>query len=1712
MSCTAFLRRVAAVAAAATVTLGVGPFVGSSLADPGIVSTTPANNATVGKRPAISATYGVALNPVLSNIVIAAATPGAGDPTCTRSFSVDNKTIICTLSGDLSDASDPYTVTIDAVGNNPTDGAAQTQIHLNVDSTGPVFSAPPAFSAAPVTAANQSAITINGTATDASGPIAINVSVNDTNGATPPVTASTSKASGAAFSVPVDLTGLSDGTLTATVTATDAFGNVTTASPTATKDAVGPAFVSSSPIDNSRNQPRTQVVGTFGETLGSTSSVLVLNKNGNGVSGATNVTTNAITFTADSTITETASPYTVNFVAKDLNGNQTLKTIHFVIDNTNPLAPSSVTLADPVNLANQATANVSGVAEPGSTVNISVDDTVPGNPVNDTAAADPATGAYSKNLNLTSLADGTLTATVTATDAAGNTGPSATDTATKDVVRPAVTSASMTDPVNNGNKSAVTVSGVAEPGSTVHVSVDDATPGSPVTGSTTAAAVTGNYSVPLDVTSLADGTITATVTATDAAGNTTSPAVTDTATKDAGVPAAPTVAFSPTAVNNTNKGAINVTGTADPNGSVAISVNDTDPNTSPVTQTVTATAGGAYTTSPALNLTSLSDGTLTATVHVTDAVGNQSPDGTATAAKDVGVPNAPVVNVADWINTSPLPVAGTAEAGAAIAITVTDGAAHTSTGSAVANGAGDWSTTVAITTLNEGLLTVTAKATDAVGNVSGNGSDTTTKDTVAPAAPSGTMTDPVVPANLTAVTLTGTAEPGLPMTATLNDTDPTTAAIPGSTTSDGSTGAYTIVFDATSLKDGTITAVVRATDLAGNPGATKSVSSAKDTTALALVSTSPADGVTVSAVPTVTGTYNEPVDPAHTTLVVRDSSDTSIGGATTFSGDGKTVVFTPSVPLSQAGSPYTATYDAKDAVGDHVVGTSTWTLDSSAPGTPSVAMTNPVNLANVTTIVVNGVAEPDSSVLVSVDDSNDANTSPVTQTVTAATSGGAYTATLNLTSLDDGTVTATVVASDAASNASSPGTATATKDTVAPAAPVANLPASVNAANVATTTIDGTAEAGSTIAYAVTSDGGPGTVSGTTPVSGTGDWSKSVDLTALPDGVLTLTAHVVDPSNNTGPDAHDTATKDVVTQAAPTVVLTDPVNIGNVTTATVSGVAEPGSAIAVSVDDTTIGSPVTGSGTADGTTGAYTVTVDLTSLADGALLATVVATDGAGNPSPAGTDVATKDTVAPAAPVITARTPVSHADRAAAVFAGTAEPLSSVALSVSDGTLPAVVGTAVADAQGDWTKTLDVSGLADGTLALSAVATDVNGNAGPAGTGSVMKDETRAFTIAVSATPVSGAVQPVTVTAHQTFDPLSPTDTTYVGVPVLSSLDGHFTPGTCPAAVAGVSTCDGATKFGDLGTQSLIAMEGAGDEFVSGTAPVVVQATGLVFTVAPPTIASTGEVLSFTVTPTAASGASTAGYSQTRTLVTTGGSSPATGSPLTCAAASCSSTVSFATPGTKTVQVTDDGTPNRSTPTRTITIPYVSSLSLATTRTTVVTGQSVTLFGKLKNASLNAALGGRSVRLYRRTAPATTYSLFATVTTASDGSYTKSIALTRNTAYQAKYVGDVGHMAATSIARGVLAAQKVTASYTLTGRTLVVTGSVSPLKAGAAIYIWQKRADGSIASLAKSFVSSSGSYRLSKTFVPGKYTVQVVTGSNSLNSAGFSGYRTITVT
>ncbi|TWX62987.1 Ig-like domain-containing protein, partial [Colwellia sp. C1TZA3] len=284
----------------------------------------------------------------------------------------------------------------------------------------------------------------------------------------------------------------------------------------------------------------------------------------------------------------------------------------------------------------------------------------------------------------------------------------------------------------------------------------------------------------------------------------------------------------------------------------------------------------------------------------------------------------------------------------------------------------------------------------------------------------------------------------------------------------------------------------------------------------------------------------------------------------------------------------------------------------------------------------------------------------------------------------------------------------------------AELAAGAAGTVTATITMPGDAVAGDILTYQVGTD---------SPVDiALTDVNIASGIAVEVDSLAVITASITDMAGNISTQVTATALdKDTgITDIAGTVIgitagLTDATNsalntdtITNDNTPDIAGITEPGSSVVITAAD----GKILGSGTADATTGAYSIT--LSPLADGVdIPLTVTATDAAGNTATAGPSV-TIDTGVNSADVtetndLTAGlTDATNSALKADIItndnrpgiAGITEAGSSVVITDAD---DKILGTAIADADGAYSITL--SDLADGTdIPLTVTATDVAGN------------------------------------------------------------------------------------------------------------------------------------------------------------------------------------------------------------------------------------------------------------------------------------------------------------------------------------------------------------------------------------------------------------------
>ena len=1011
--------------------------------------------------------------------------------------------------------------------------------------------------------------------------------------------------------------------------------------------------------------------------------------------------------------------------ATDAAGNTSPSSpaLALLIDTAAPAAPAGLAL-DPGSdsgtkgdgVTNIAAPVLVGAAEPGSTVTLFDGGAGLGSAL--------ANGAGQWSFTSPGLIEGAHSLSATATDVAGNVSSASAPFVLKiDTAAPSSPSsprlASASDSGTKGDGvTAVArpvLAGTAEAGSTVTVFDGNAQIGTAVADNA------GAWSLAL-AADLAEGIHQLTAAATDAASNASSSSAAFSLIIDATAPAAPSMpVLDPGSDSGTEGDGVTaivtptLTGTAEAGSLVTL----IDAAGGATLGTATADGVGRWSfTSPALP-----DGAHDIAAFATDAAGNVSPTSPALAliidtaapaapdglaldpASDSGIGGDGLTNVAAPV------LIGTAEAGSMIAV-FGDGARL---GDATAGPDGRWSFTSP--GLTDGPHTITATATDVAGNVSNASSALEiTIDTAAPPPPS--------PPALSSDSDTGTKGDGItavrrPVLVGAAEADSTVTVFDGPAqlgvaTADGS-GAWNLAVTA-DLAEGVHAVSVTATDAAGNVSAASSVFSlAIDTTApvpppapaldRASDSGTEGDGVTSASRPTFVGAAEAG---SAVTLIDDTGTGRTALGTTIADGTGRWSFDSPTL----ADGPHTITAISADTAGNASAASPPLALsiDTAAPAAPSGLALDPASdsgvkgdgLTNIANPVITGTAEPGSTVTVLDGD-------PGVQLGTVqADSAGRWS--FGSPALSEGGHSITAVATDAAGNASQASspfllTIDGTQLRIT-AALLRDSGASAVDGTTSDPTLIGTSEAGSVITLSEDGDN-----LGTATVDSAGRWA--ILPLGIGDGAHTITASGVDAAGNAG-TAQVSFVLDATAPASPTSLALAPASdtgirgdgITNAVRPVITGVAEPGSVVALFDAGSQIGA------VAAGADGAWSITADLMNDGDHPLVAT--ATDAAGNVSSTSALFnLTIDTAAPASssiPVLDAASDTgTQGDGITAIarpaIAGTAEPGSTV--TITDG--GTALGSAVADSAGRWALT-PAEALSDGVHALAAFATDAAGN------------------------------------------------------------------------------------------------------------------------------------------------------------------------------------------------------------------------------------------------------------------------------------------------------------------------------------------------------------------------------------------------------------------
>ncbi|MBT1768272.1 Ig-like domain-containing protein [Enterobacter hormaechei subsp. xiangfangensis] len=1061
----------------------------------------------------------------------------------------------------------------------------------------------------------------------------------------------------------------------------------------------------------------------------------------------------------------------------NVNGNSASAGREYSVDATAPSVTINTIATDDILNASEAQSDlaISGTstAEAGQTVTVSLNG-------KDYTTTVSANGSWTLNVpaaDLAGLSDGSVTVTASVSDKAGN--PASADhNLTVDVTVPAVTIHTVAgdDVINVAeHNQAQIISGSATgaaAGDKVTVTIGGQT-------YTTVLDAAGNWSVgvPANVISgLSDGTVTVSVSVTDAAGNTGSG--THNVTVDTGLPSVSFNAISDDNVlNAVEKGQdLRVSGTSANLGEgtvVAVTLNGKN-------YTATTAADGTWSlTIPAADLTGLGQASYTLNATATNGVGN-SVSNTANLLVDTALPTVTINTIAgdNVINAAEVAAGQTlsgkvanAEAGNTVTVTI-GGNTYTATVQSDLT----WSVNVpesVLTALGNGDLTVSATVTNGHGNT-GTGERDVTIDASLPGLRVNTVAgDDVINSiehgqNLIVSGTSDGLAAGTTLTVTVNGK--TYAA---SVLADGSWTAAIPAADVGALAAGTMTVTVAGQSTAGNP-----VSISHD-----VIVDLAAVAISIDAIATddVINAAEKGVDlvlSGSTSNVEENQTVTVTFGGKTYTAkvdaDGNWTATVPSADLAGLkDGDASVQVSVTNAHGNSASAGREYSVDATAPTVTidTVAGDN----------VING-SEAAAGVAIS-----GTTTAEVGQTVTVTLGGNSYTAQVqqggvwsvnvpgtDLSALADNGYTVQASVSDAAGNPGSAGKAI-TFDTTPPTVSF-NVVAGDDVINSVehgqAQIVSGTATGASVGDKVVITIGSN---QYTTTVDASGKWSVGVPasvISALTDGTVTLSASITDSAGNSSTQTHDVVVN--TASVALTVNTLSGDDVINAAEAGASLVINGSSAQFASGTQVTInlnGKSYTATIQSDGSWTTTVPAADVGTLADGASYqVSVSAQDSAGN-SASATHTISVDT---SAPVISVNT-LSGDDVLNAAEAQQALTVQGSSSAEAGQTVTVTLGgktyTALVANDGTWTldvPAVDLAALSQGALTVTASVNDKAGNSGQ--TTHTLTVDTIAPAVTISTVADDDIVNNAEQLAGQT---ISGTTTAEQGQTVTVSFNGH---------------------------------------------------------------------------------------------------------------------------------------------------------------------------------------------------------------------------------------------------------------------------------------------------------------------------------------------------
>jgi LysM repeat protein/D-Tyr-tRNAtyr deacylase len=859
------------------------------------------------------------------------------------------------------------------------------------------------------------------------------------------------------------------------------------------------------------------------------------------------------------------------------------------IDAEPPSVPS-MNLLRSITSQNQTNVVILGSSEPNAIVDIFVTD---GSSEKTYQVKANSEGSFEKAIDASLLKDGTITVTATATDEAGNRSTERQITVEKDTHSTAPTFISMED-LNDKKSRAYPIVGKANPGDRVQIVVSDGV--HPEITAENIADAQGGFLAYVDLSSLNDGNIRISAKSVDSSGN-----VSQTAER---VIAKDTTVVQPTIdeqsnINYHSAESYEVHGTSEPGVTIRITASDNE-NSEAHTEVKSSDAGEYH---AALDLSDLKDGAIRITAVAIDSFGNISETRKTTIIKDT-FSQEPVIDNKGQVtneNAHVYTLFGVAEPGSSIEIHVSDSVNKEVIAKAKANEIGEFRTDMDLRGLNDGQLTVIARATDPPGNLSVNHETTIIKETsIAP--PVIESTETINSQTETGYSIFGFAQPHTMVEIVISDGVQEDITI---TTETNENGEYHVNTDVSTLDDKELTITATQKSKSGIVSEASKTTILKDTNAPAAPISHNNQFINQDNQKNflVTGIAEEK---AQVDISILNANGQKQEVTVNADESGRYQVPVDLSSMNDGDVIFEITQ--RDQAGNSSpIMKKTLIKDTVRPSAAELKELLSIYSGNVDDYSITGTTEQNSTLDILLTD----GLTTISESVTTDANGH-FELQINAGQLNDGEIEVSSISTDVAGNKSDPQTIRVTKDTTIPSeVELVPLPY-VNSLNMKGYAISGASpEEGAAVQIRISD--GETEVTKTAEVTN-GDFNANFDLSILKDGPLSLEVTQTDKAGNSGVVQTSNIEKDTLVEK-PVVIKNGFSPTSQQYIYTAIGTAEAGAVIEITLIDSQETQLASQTTTAD-SSGYYVLNVNLDDESVAAAVkASVTQTDGAGNTS-----------------------------------------------------------------------------------------------------------------------------------------------------------------------------------------------------------------------------------------------------------------------------------------------------------------------------------------------------------------------------------------------------------------------------------------------------------------------------------------------------------------